>query len=96
MESWIFVIRLRIGFLNINISMAVIVLRLLIRIVGDWLISSEIIKMLIRIVLISLIFWNIFFSGNWDAVGNFCVRFKIIFSNEKIESSVYIMIYNCV
>lgn len=96
MESWIFVIRLRIGFLNINISMVVIVLRLLIRIVGDWLISSEIIKMLIRIVLISLIFWNIFFSGNWDVVGNFCVRFKIIFSNEKIESSVYIMIYNCV
>lgn len=95
-ESWILVIRLRIGFLNISISIVVIVLSLLIRIVGDWFISREIIRMLIIIVVISLIFWNMFFSGSCEVVGNFCVSFKMIFSSEKKDSMVYIIIYSWV
>ena len=93
-ESWIPATRPRIGSLNTSISTAAMAPSPLIRIAGDWPISSEIIRMPIIIAVTSLIPWNMPFSGSCEAAGNFCASFKITSSSEKKDSMAYIITHS--
>ena len=93
-ESWIPATRPRIGSLNTSIRTAAMAPRPLIRMAGDWPISSEITRIPMIMALTSFMPWNMPFSGSCDAVANFCERLNTTSSSEKKDSMAYIITHS--